>query len=240
MAAEARRGCGFRKVGGLYLVCPAVGAFCGRLPLPLTICAACGVGIKQSRGWTWVNPATLLGDVAALTGKEGECQGTPPGFCLERCPVREPSRFGEKAGLLWVGEKFYSPATFQLEANKLGVSKRVSTVPRGLEIGKTWVLLAHPKVVVEGGRCQCGHVDAEHNEHDICTAEGCKCDEFSEGTPGIFMVFKPTAIELIVTESQAKDAEFMASVEKRGLKPVVVPDGDPDHNPSVEEEEVPA
>ena len=46
---------------------------------------------------------------------------------------------------MWVGERFYTPQSFILEAEKMGVSKLVATIPKGLEIGKTKVLLAHKK-----------------------------------------------------------------------------------------------
>ena len=46
---------------------------------------------------------------------------------------------------MWVGERFYTPRSFILEAERLGVSKLVSALPKGLEIGKTKVLLAHRK-----------------------------------------------------------------------------------------------
>lgn len=35
MAIEPRRGCGYRKMGGLYLVADALGEVCHRLPFPL-------------------------------------------------------------------------------------------------------------------------------------------------------------------------------------------------------------
>lgn len=35
MAVEARRGCGYRKAGGLYLVASGMGSPCHRLPIPL-------------------------------------------------------------------------------------------------------------------------------------------------------------------------------------------------------------
>ena len=35
---EGKRGCGYRKVKGVYLVAPALSRPCGRLPTPLTVC----------------------------------------------------------------------------------------------------------------------------------------------------------------------------------------------------------
>ena len=60
MSVEARRGCGYRKVGGLYLVGPKLEAGCGRLPL-VHVCPVCQSGIKQTRGWVWkgVSPVTV-------------------------------------------------------------------------------------------------------------------------------------------------------------------------------------
>ena len=39
---EGKRGCGFRKPGGLYMV-SAVSAPCGKLPTPLDICPTWGI-----------------------------------------------------------------------------------------------------------------------------------------------------------------------------------------------------
>jgi hypothetical protein len=44
---------------------------------------------------------------------------------------------------------------------------------------------------------------------------------------------EPTKIEKIVTASQAADAEEMEKLEKAGITPVVVPDGDRDHQGTV-------
>lgn len=56
MAVEARRGCGFRKVGGLYMVSGALSSPCERLPLELHVCPVCNAGIKQTRAWQWIKP----------------------------------------------------------------------------------------------------------------------------------------------------------------------------------------
>ena len=60
---EPRRGCGFRKEGGLYLMGGTSLQSCGKLPIPLEICPVCGQGIKPSRSWTWINGAELIEDV---------------------------------------------------------------------------------------------------------------------------------------------------------------------------------
>jgi hypothetical protein len=46
---------------------------------------------------------------------------------------------------------------------------------------------------------------------------------------GILTIFKPTAIEKIVTDIEAQDTAAMAELEKKGITPVVVPASDPDH-----------
>jgi hypothetical protein len=48
---EGQRGCGFREPGELYLVCDGPGRACGKLPIPLAVCPACGGAIKPGRGW---------------------------------------------------------------------------------------------------------------------------------------------------------------------------------------------
>lgn len=197
MAAEPRRGCGFRKVSGLYLVSGGAGIPCCRLPLPLTVCPCCGAGIKQSRGWTWINPSLMFGE-----SYKPECNA---------CPAGNPAKMGERAGLLWIGERFYkTPADFNREANSHGISRRISAIPRGLKLGETWVLLAHPKAVsVE------------------VPAEG-ELMPRTEFRLGVFRIFKPERIEKILTQSMATSEE-LEKLAKAGITPVVVPDSGPDH-----------
>lgn len=218
MAVEARRGCGYRKVGGLYLVSPPVGSVCDRLPLPLTVCPTCGGGIKQARGWTWVNLPALV------EGVHPQCRDN---FACPLCMA--PERIG-KAGLMWVGAKFYTPQSFQREAADLGISKRISAIPQGFKLGETWVLLAHPEGFTRGPACRCEHRDKQHTWNGACTL--CDCQKFDNVLPGIFQVFKPTAIEKIITKTQSQDAELVEGLKKRGISAVVVPDDDPDHQGS--------
>jgi len=130
---DLARGCGWRKPGGLYLVATGFPTYCGRLPIPLDVCPCCGQGIKQSRGWTWVD----LDQLAKLSNcKKGDC-GT--------CPLSRPLG---RVGLLWIGECFYPTAEeYCRETMAQGISRRIARKPRGFILGETWVCLAHSKVI---------------------------------------------------------------------------------------------
>jgi hypothetical protein len=138
---DHRRGCGWRKSGGLYLISEGLAAPCGRLPIPLEVCPSCGAGFKPSRGWTWLDADAFL--------KGHPCK-PPDGECNVHCPLSVP--FG-RVGLLWIGEQFYpTPEAFIREADRLGISRRINAMPKGFIVGRTWVWLAHRK-----GICiQCG------------------------------------------------------------------------------------
>lgn len=194
VSVESKRGCGFRKPGGLYLVSDGLGAPCGLLPVPLDVCRACGCGVKPSRGWTWVEPAGLLGSKLHEHGEPW-------------CPLSRPDGLGARAGLLWIGEAFY-PTTldFAREAVRQGISRRISAVPRGFEVGQ-WVLLAHRKA------CPVRTPD------EIIYGRGPDAPEPERG-PGVFHVFRPQRIEYVVRGNET-NAEIIA-LEKRGITPVRV------------------
>lgn len=197
MANEKRRGCGYRKVGGLYLVGEGIALGCDLLPYNVETCPCCGAGIKYSRGWKWITPMDIFNTPEAII--KSECSG----HCLikNNCPFL----LKEKAGLLWVGHRFYTPEAFVAEAQEMGISKRIGAVPREFELGKTWVFLAHIEAGTKAGR-----------KH-----------------PAIFYVFRPTKIEKVVTETQSKDSHEMQKLIKKGITPVVVPDQDRDHRGNV-------
>jgi hypothetical protein len=214
MSVERKRGCGFRKVGGLYLVSGGQGVACDRLPIPLEVCPCCSQGFKQARGWTWVDVALLVGGVHADCHDDFACP-----LCMAT------SEMG-KAGLLWIGEKFYkTPQDFDAEGAEMGISRRIKAIPRGFKVGVTWVLLAHPKTVETW-------VDVPEEER---TAEP---DVFLPGTqkrvlkPGIFKVWRPQRIEKLVLESQRDSDEVKELIEK-GITPVFIPDNDKDHQGTV-------
>lgn len=176
---DQRRGCGWRK-SGLYLVSDGLGKECFKLPMPLHRCPTCDSGIKATRGWTWVDADVLL--------STGPCRTNS--YCND-CALS--SKLG-RCGLLWIGEQYYkSPQDFTREALQLGVSRRISTIPHGFIIGKTWVLLAHRKAIRQ-----------------------------PDGSliSGIFQIFRPKAVEY-VTKGDESDDEIQSLIQ-RGVTPVQV------------------
>ena len=197
MAVEAKRGCGYRKVGGLYLISLGGGRACGKMPIRAEVCPTCDQGIKQRRGSGWIDPVPLFG--------ERKCHG---GDC-STCPMGDHTDQLGPVGIIWIGAKYYTPESFLAEAARMGISRRVGAVPKGLHLGETWVLLAHPKV--------------RFGPDDV--------------GPGLFYLMRPIRLEKIVTATQSRDTEEMAKLAKRGITPVVVPDDDPDHNPGADRAE---
>lgn len=195
---EAKRGCGFRREGGLYLRADGPGFPCGKFPIILDICPTCGQGIKFARSWTWFDPSKLT--------EPGECGDSCAGA---GCPMFEPPT---KAGLIWIGEKHYkTPADWLKEAHEQGVSRRLKFLPHGFKIGEHWVFTAHKKVR-EAVCHECGVLTDEDSHDKDCAA--CK------GTgkvwkAGIFHAFKPSRVEYIVTGKETE--EELDKLEARGF-----------------------
>ncbi|HOB44168.1 MAG TPA: hypothetical protein PKH75_13505 [Bacillota bacterium] len=136
---DKKRGCGWRKKGGLYLVAETLLNTCGKLPLPLAVCPCCGAGIKPARGWTWVDGDKLFAHVPCPYDEKGN------DGC--KCPLAWPVG---KCCLIWVGESFYpTPSDFFREVERQGVSRRVYRLPDKFIPGHTPVLLAHRRAVRE-------------------------------------------------------------------------------------------
>jgi len=125
---------------------------------------------------------------------------------------------GEHA-LLWVGVRFYpTPIDFVSEAGVLGISKRISCLPRWFRVGQTTVYLAHPRTFTRNETIE---------KKDEATGK-----MQVETMPGIFLAWTPRYIERLFWESE-RGTEEIKRWEKRGVKPVFVPDGDKDHVGSV-------
>jgi hypothetical protein len=205
---EGRRGCGFRKPGGIYLVGPATGYPCCKLPFPLTVCPCCNQGIKPARSWTWVDVDKLLFPI-----ENPQSAFIHNDHCNMNCPLSRPG-IG-KAGLLWIGGSFYkTPGEFLSEANEMGISRRIPSVPKEFVVGETWVLLAHRECIYEGPTTK--EWVGEWKDTGQPTPNAHKNDWI----PGIFSVFKPTAVEYVVKGGETQ--EELEALVKRGLTPVNV------------------
>lgn len=234
MAQESKRGCGYRKVGGLYLCGEYVPVHCDRLPYLLDVCPVCGGGLKPSRSYTKINPAGVFGDhlVEPLYYNVGDplqpCRDNP------RCFLCVPS--SEPAFIMTVGSQHYTPESFLDEAGRLGISKRIPFMPKELELGKTVVYLAHPKA--------CPIVTLEPLMVNALPAGAMAIAEAVAGDPpvapkieykfGIFTAFIPQRVEKLLWEHDATEDE-LAKLAKRGITPVVIKDGDMDHSGIVDE-----
>jgi hypothetical protein len=204
MACEAKRGCGFRKVGGIYLVSGDAWDDCDRLPFPIGYCPVCHEGMKFPRSPREINPLKLL-------GLHEQCTETPHdwGAPAGACRVCQPTE--EVAYLLGVGEQFYkTPAIFMEEAHRLGISKRVAAIPKKLEVGKTWVYLVHRHAMYD-----------QDNKPQMAV--------FSAFIPKAIEM--PVWASEVGPDGKMLDAEKQKDFDRRHITPVPMPDGDPDHAP---------
>lgn len=204
MAVEEARGCGYRKVGGLYLVGGGANLNCDRLPYKIENCPVCGSGLKFSRGFTWLDWLMYAGSHG------GSCK------CPPNCPICYPVEPDMPYALIWIGDRYYTPEEFVKESLQQGISRRLPNPggkiprgPRGLKLGETWVLCAHIKA--------CGE------EKDPETGN-------TVNIPGIFYAYRPTRLEYLLWEKDA-NKERLEELTKAGITPVVIPDGDKDHDP---------
>lgn len=188
----AKRGCGYRKPGGLYVV-SGVSALspCCKLLNVLNVCPCCGSGIKPTRGWQWIDADAIFGGTVCTAGNEGS---RIEGYASMVCPLN--GKIG-RAGLLWIGESFYPTVEdFEKEAAAQGISRRIKALPKDYKPGETWVLLAHRL--------------------------GVKRAVVLEGEPtydkAIFRIFKPSAVEYVVKGDETE--EKLSKLVERGITPV--------------------
>lgn len=209
MAVEAKRGCGYRKVGGLYLVGDGLTFGCDRLPLAIEACPTCGGEPKANRGIYKIDPMVLWGPQLTMVNvDQGVLCNDPLGevICHPKAAALDAPDF-----LMWVGND-YTVESFIAEAQSMGISKRLSTVPNDLKIGESWVVLAKDKIIPGAGSSwKSGEAEGKRG--------------FG---PGIFYAFRPQALEMIITESQDAAGKG-AELREQEITPVVVPDNDPDH-----------
>lgn len=239
---EPKRGCGFRRTGGLYLVGGSISVPCDRLPFPLNTCPVCGGGIKFSRGFTKINPLRLWGLHDACPSGWLEhyepasgvsvnlSMNTTGQTCTDRfrpCFMCDPK--DEPAFIMGVGEKYYkTPNDFMEEAHRLGISKRIPFIPKGLELGTTIVYLVHPKAIAVKEAVVVQQAMAILDKAETQQPKLLETEKVEQHL-GIFTAFIPQRIEMLIKESEATP-EKLEALKKRNITAIPVPDGDKDHN----------
>ena len=243
MAVEQRRGCGFRRAGGLYVRGNVAGAAVDWLPFCIPF--------RQTRSLQWVTSEALLATCA---------DGGTSIFRSHR-----------RIALCFVGAKHYSVDSFVKEALAQGVSRRVSTIPKDLKPGDP-IALAHPQCIptLRVGavtddpyqhraaiHCDaCSNVPAAKavaNAHVQVTRSLLKTAIVAEkalghsaktlteqlngitgwGDPthvaGVFGLFHMQQVEVVLPASVASDPDIIAKCAERQVRIVSVPDDDHDH-----------
>lgn len=209
--SESERGCGFRHIGGLYLVSdPGIQLECDGLPLELEPCGCCGFEPPFSRNLQRIQAAYIIqaerkkhgaikSDLYEIDTYAKKCS-CPPG-----CPICHPENQEIPSfGLMFVGKQSYTPRSFIDEAMSMGISKRIPEIPSWLILGETWVFLAHnevPKLSLE-----------EIKGNQLLTKE-------PKTSRAIFYGFKPQRLEMPVWKGQLSNREILA-LEKKGITPV--------------------
>jgi hypothetical protein len=207
---EGKRGCGYRKAGGKYLISEGVSMPCPALPLEVSRCPCCDAGIKPTRSWAWFSPKMFFKFPCPAECEIYQEKGRCPPFTAER------------AGIMWVGTSHYpTPEDWAKEAREMGASKRISQIPKDLVVGETWVFVGHRKAIKE----PCPYVNGEGVHDDECG----DCDDGWIYKPGVFHAFRPVRIEKVVDEDVTQ--EEVDKLLKRGITPVFVKRIDKDGNP---------
>ncbi len=102
------------------------------------------------------------------------------------------------AGLIWIGEQYYATTeAFTREAEAMGISRRIATVPRDFRLGETYVLLAHRSAITRWEDGQMPYT-----------------------VPGIFRIWLPDRIEVIVDGTESD--EVIDGYLDRDLTPIKV------------------
>jgi len=204
---DKKRGCGYRFSGGTYLMADGPMSECGMLPAKLSECPACGRGIKLTRGLQRVNVQKLFEDARCENERES-CR-----MCLI-------NRTG-MGYLIGVGVKFYKTRDAYLrEAIEQGISKRIAQIPRDLVVGKSVVLVGHPKVFSElvPEVAQDLEIEEDAEQPRLPMIEGHSLTtgrQIAKDVPGVICVFVPTRIDYCVTDLETPDE--LERLAERGL-----------------------
>jgi hypothetical protein len=213
--SEQERGCGYRKIGGLYLVCdPSNAIVCDGLPLPLKRCGCCGYVPLFTRNLQRIIPNYIIQAEAEVHGIRKEVWLIDRGInqdkvcsCPPTCPICYPDHQQMPSyALMYVGSE-YTPTTFIQEAVHMGISKRIHEIPWWFILGETWVLLAHK------------HVPKGVSFEKLKTNDMLEKETVTE--TAVFYAFKPKRVEMPMWKEALTNDEILL-LEKHGITPVLL------------------
>lgn len=206
---DQERGCGFRH-RGLYLMGGEILRACGKLPVRIGTCPCCGAGIRVTRSLAKIQTKALFGDKFCDSDGCSSC-------------IINTTDWGY---LIGVGERHYrTPHEYLREVLEQGISKRIAQIPRDLEVGKSVIFLAHPKVFRDIAPEPAVDVSPDYEGEDHDTFFNLE-DAHSETTgklevrdfPGVFSAFIPTEIQYVTDGTETE--EQLERLVKRGITPV--------------------
>ena len=232
---ETERGCGWRQIGGVYLVSGGGSACCDALPLELRTCPCCDFTVKDSRQMQGVHMGYLAGLMRGHVCHE-DFEGCP--ICkgvlaygdlkgsLSKKDLKKLKKAGlEKFYLMSVSKEYYTADAFLAEAAEQGISKRISpnSLPKDFVIGRDWVLLSHGETPFYG--------KPNFKDCESCDVESADCEKCQANKLGklkmepvlkraIFYAFKPERLEIIMWKGT--DAQTIADYEQAGYTVVLI------------------
>ena len=186
---------------------------CDRLPLKVGSCPVCGSGVHFSRNAAEINPYQLFGIHQPCVDEH-------------KCRVCQPP--DDVAFIMMVGEKYYTPESFMEEALSQGISKRIPAFPKKMVLGQTIVYLAHAKAVEVRESVAVQAAMNILDGIDDPQMRMMEADRQPEYAMGIFCAFTPQRVEKLIWQKDASE-KVLEDLRKRGIDPVVIPDGDEDH-----------
>lgn len=220
---ESERGCGWRKIGGVYLVCEGSAWACDGLPVELKPCDCCDFTVHQARSMQPIHAGYLASLMKGHACKD-EFPSCP--ICFygtdyhtiktaladpEIMKLKESERverglvLPKTFYLMFVSKEFYTPESFMAEAATQGISKRVApnSLPKGFRVGTDWVFLGHQNV----------RFYPKDEDGNILKAE-------PTTATGIFYAFKPQRLELVLWKGT--DSQLIADYEEAGYTVVLI------------------
>jgi len=215
------RGCGYRKAGGVYLVCDGSGYGCDALPVEMVPCHCCEFEVGQARSMQPISAGYMAYLMRGHKCTEDPLFDCPACYFAKEYPKLKaliaslPLDSDERKELeleipkvfyiMFVSKEFYTPESFMEEARLQGVSKRVApnSLPKGFVVGVDWVFLAHGSV-----------------PFPAIDKSGQVLKEDKRYTTGIFYAFKPSRLEVVLYKGV--DSQLISDYEEAGYSVVLL------------------